>query len=69
MRPLFVVAAIAATRLTGCVFTASCTKQMGEVKRFEVGILFFHIHEDDQEAIIKHVLTRQRNILRNKVKS
>jgi len=45
------------------------TKQMGEVKRFEVGILFSHIHEDDQEAIIEHVLTRQRNILRNKVKS
>ncbi len=44
------------------------TKQMGEVKRFEVGIIFSDIHEDDQEAIIKHVFTRQRDILRSKAK-
>ncbi|MEW5802144.1 MAG: PilZ domain-containing protein [bacterium] len=44
-------------------------KQIGEVKRFEVGILFSDIHGDDQEAIINHVFTRQRDILRNKAKS
>jgi c-di-GMP-binding flagellar brake protein YcgR len=45
------------------------TKQMGEVKRFGVGVLFSDIHEDDQEAIIKHVFIRQRDILRNKARS
>ncbi|MCL6582793.1 MAG: PilZ domain-containing protein [bacterium] len=44
------------------------TKQIGEVKKFEVGILFLDIHEDDQEAIIKHIFTRQRDILRSRAK-
>ncbi|MEW6379017.1 MAG: PilZ domain-containing protein [bacterium] len=44
-------------------------KQTGEVKRFEVGILFLDIHEDDREAIIKHIFTRQRDILRSRAKS
>jgi c-di-GMP-binding flagellar brake protein YcgR len=43
------------------------TKQMEGVKKFEVGVLFLDIHEDDQEAVIKHIFTRQRDMLRNRV--
>lgn len=43
------------------------TKQTGGVKKFETGVLFLDIHEDDQEAIIKHIFTRQRDMLRNRV--
>lgn len=34
------------------------------IKRFEVGVDFLDIHEDDQEAIIKYIFMRQRDMLR-----
>jgi len=35
------------------------------IKMLEVGVDFLDIHEDDQEAIIKYIFMRQRDILRN----
>ena len=35
------------------------------IKMFEVGVDFLDIHEDDQEAVIKYIFMRQRNMLRN----
>ena len=35
------------------------------IKNFEVGVDFLDIHEDDQEAIIKYIFMRQRDMLRN----
>ena len=35
------------------------------IKRFEVGVDFLDIHEDDQEAVIKYIFMRQRDMLRN----
>ena len=34
------------------------------IKMFEVGVDFLDIHEDDQEAIIKYIFMRQRDMLR-----
>lgn len=35
-------------------------------KEYEVGISFLDIHKDDQEAIIKYIFMRQRDMLRNR---
>ena len=41
-------------------------KNVRGMKKFEVGVAFLDIHEDDQEAIIKYIFMRQRDMLRNK---
>ena len=40
-------------------------KEIQGMKKFEVGIAFSDIHEDDQEAIIKYIFMRQRDMLRS----
>jgi c-di-GMP-binding flagellar brake protein YcgR len=43
-------------------------KNANEANRFDVGITFTDIHEDDQEAMIKYIFRRQRDMLRSRGK-
>jgi c-di-GMP-binding flagellar brake protein YcgR len=43
-------------------------KNTNEGHRFDVGITFTDIHEDDQEAMIKYIFRRQRDMLRSRGK-
>ena len=51
----------------GKIIRITSKKVHGE-KKWEVGVDFLDIHEDDQESIIKYIFMRQRDMLRNQGK-